>query len=58
MGAMDKNIEKLMIEKSSFVMKDLIQQQMSKQDFEFINSKDSIVIAKAVIENGEIIYLE
>lgn len=53
---MNKNIEKLMIEKSSFVMKDLIQQEMSKQDFEFINSKESIVIAKAVIDNGEIIY--
>jgi hypothetical protein len=56
MGAMDKNVEKLMIEKSSFVMKEIIQQQMSKQDFEFINSKESIVIAKAVIENGEIFY--
>lgn len=53
---MDKNTEKLILEKNSKVIKDTIKQESLESDLEFMNSEEPVVIAKAIIEKGELVY--
>lgn len=53
---MENNTEKLILEKNSVVTKNLIKDESDKNDAEFMNSDELVVISKAIIEKGELVY--